>query len=487
MKFSKLEEQKLKDIAIAFSGSDRSYINSLIDEYDRYVSKGVKNSFGGQEQYIENLLARFSDNAVNSTYGLIWNAVDIPFDITHAKEPERDLKPLAKALANALEQRKTGFKQSLRHILKCFLEYGSGWIYVFNDYNGDLCHRVFSSREIARSLNIYNLPDVVYLDRGNDACTIVKTTETGQYHVYQKNISEKNTPEYIGKGEIPHSPILELSQTGGYNDKYPLGYGIKALSDLKRYHNIMQTLSSAANVGIHPIAYTSSGVNSQNKAGDSFFENTIGTPSNPILVDYAIGDKIFPIGYVPAPINSNDAWQLLQMSAVSIREAFNFIERLMTIKDNAQMTATEAQLRSQGDLSQVRDTIEVIFAFLNELHRTQLFLLKGHKDFKDWSDINPKDLNFFHTSIFKKSSDAQKISEISQGLDLAAKAIQFGAMAQQAGVDVIDSTSVLKEVASTTNLAMSSEKQSSTLASLFQNLTLDLPQQGASQNNTLAQ
>lgn len=459
-------ETKLKDRARDFGSTDRSIMNALILEYETYVNKRNK-ILNQQQDVVENLLSRFSDNAVNSTYGLVWNAVDIPFDITSAKEPERDFKQLAKILANVLEQRKTGFKTSLRHILKCYLEYGCGWIYVFNDYNGDIVHRVFSSTEVARSLNIYNRPDVVYLDRGEDACTIVEATEKGEYNVYQKNTKPNEKTEYLGYSSLPYTPIIELSQTGGYNDKYPLGYGLKALSDLKRYHETIRALSNAANAGLYPTAYASSGVNNQNKAT----QNLRGTIENPVIIDSSIGDKIFPLGYVPVPIDSKNAWEILQICMVNIRESFNFIDRLMTIKDNAQMTATEANIRSQSDLSQVRDTIEVIFSFLNELHRTQLFLLKDHDAFKDWKDVNPNDLNFFHTSIFKKSSDAQKIVEINQGLDISAKAIQLSSLAQQAGLsDVIDTSAVLKQVAETTNIALSSEKQNNTVTSLLQNL-----------------
>lgn len=469
----------LKEKALNFGSSERSMMHAAIKEYNSLVVRRSNSLAEFQlntngRTSVESVLSRFADDAVNSTYGMVWNAVDIPFTITSSTEPDRDFTELAKILATVLEQRKTGFKSSLRHILKCYLEYGSGWMYVFNDGDGNIVHRVFSVMEVARSLDIFNRPEVVVLDRGDDAFTLVHRKNHKEFHVTHKNTTSDNASNDASSGTIPYSPIIELSLTGNYNDKYPLGYGLKAISDLKRYDDIIHSLNEASGAGLRPIPFMSSGVNMANKADSRARAN-----AGQILIDSAIGDKIFPVGYIPAPINSVDAWRLFELASVNIRESFNFINRLLTIKDNAQMTATEAQIRSQSDLSQIRDTIEVIFSFLNDTHRAQLFILKDHELFKDWKDIDPNDLNFFHTSIFKKESDAQKIMEINQGLDIGMKAVQFGAMATQSGIgDVIDSRTVLRDVAKTTNIALSSEKQNlnSTLASLLQNVTQNINQ-----------
>lgn len=466
---------KLQDRAIEFGSSERTMLQQAIKEYENLVTRRSRTTETLQTSSVnttESVLSRFADDAVNSTYGLVWNAVEIPFTITSKKEPDRDLTKLAETLANKIEERQTGFKAALRHILKCYLEYGSGWIYVFHDPDGEIVHRVFSVREIARSLDIYNRPDVIYLDRGDDAFTLVHAIGKNEYKIIQRN-TENSRIKDVYSDPIPFSPILELSLTGGYCDKYPIGYGIKAISDLKRYDNIVKQLTVASVKTLNPVAYTSPSVNANNKSMIGI--NTpcpIGSIDNPIQIDAAIGDRIFPVGYIPTPINAVDAWRIFEIASVNIRESFNFINRLMTIKDNAQMTATEAQIRTSSDISQIRDTIEVIFSFLEELHKTQLFLLKDHPDFEEWKDIDPLDLKFIHTSIFKKESDAQKIMEINQGLDLAGKAIQVGNMVQQAGYgDVIDSRTMLRQVAETAKLATSNERQNSILASLLQDVT----------------
>lgn len=466
---------KLVEKATEFGNSERVILQQAIKEYESLVTRRSRNTTETLQtssvHATESVLSRFADDAVNSTYGLVWNAVDVPFTITYKKEPDRDLTKLAETLANTIEERKTGFKASLRHILKCYLEYGSGWVYAFNDPDGEIVHRVFSVREIARSLDIYNRPEVIHLDRGDEAFTLVQAMGKNKYKIIQRN-TENSRIQDIYSDPIPFSPILELSLTGGYGDKYPVGYGIKAISDLKRYDNIIKQLSLASIKTLNPLAYTSPSVNSNNKSMVGI--NTpcpIGTNDKPILVDTS-NDRTFPVGYIPVPINAVDAWRIFEIASVNIRESFNFINRLMTIKDNAQMTATEAQIRTTSDISQIRDTIEVIFAFLEELHKTQLFLLKDHPDFQEWKDLDPLDLKFTHTSIFKKESDAQKIMELNQGLDLAAKAIQVGNMVQQGGYgDVIDQRTMLREVAETAKVATSNERQSSILSSLLQNVT----------------
>lgn len=475
------DKKKVEDF---YSGQRQSLTQSIY-EYDDIVyyrnrGNGMVTSGKTPETTAsfatESTLNRFADDAVNSTYGMIWNAVEKPFSIEDFTQPDLDLSPLAEIMATVLEQQNTRFHQSLRHILRCFLEYGSGWMYVMFDAENGLKHRVFSIREVCRSKDMYLNPDCILLNRSgykyvDDDYSLFKKEKNGKWKI--EHVDNKIS---VKKSEMPFLPIQELSLTGKYDEMYPAGYGIRALADLKRYDNIIRVLTEKAAEGLNPIAYTSSSVNNQNRATNANIGNIgyipDGSREKPKVIDLIDASNL-PVGFVPSPISSADAWKIFEITSVNIRESFNFINRLLTIKDDAQMTATEVNVRTQADLSQVRDTVENIFSFLNEVHRVQFYFLKDTPEFKQWAHLDPANLNFFHTSIFKNQAKKNVLEEVNTGLDLVGKALQVLTAAQQAGVQFLDQEKILQDIAKNTRLALLDEQKTNALATI-----LDLISQG---------
>lgn len=444
---------------------DRSQLIKMIDEYNSLVHKRSKfnASYDSSATFaVETVLSRFSEDAVNTTYGMVWNALDKPFSIIDKTDLSLRFDDLENLLWNHLESKNSGFKTALRHALKCYLEYGSAWMYILpaKEKTEGLRHRVFSLKEIKRKLDIYLEPEQIYLDRGQNAYTFCERKET------KWKIHQKNDGDFLKESaEIDYCPILELSQTGIYSDIYPCGYGLKALADLKRYDNIVKKLTEVAGEAINPTYYTTSAINIANKSNIGY-PIEYGSRKNPLIVDDIMGARQ-PFGNIPHNVATADAWRIFEITSVSLRESFNFINRLLTIKDDAQMTATEAQIRSRSDLSQVRDTIETIFSWLNEVHKVQLYIMREQNLLDNFKNVKIENLMFLHTSIFKQEDEQKKIQQINTGLDLTAKLTQVVQILNQSGMQTLDTQAMINKISEMTELALSREQTPNALLSLL--------------------
>lgn len=447
------------------SNEQRARICTMINEYNALVHNRAKFSTifdANATTAVEGVLSRFSDDAVNTTFSMVWSSSSAPFRIIDLNDKDRDLSDVTEKLIHFLSAKNTDFKRALRHALRCFLEYGSAWIYVLIDTHGNLRHRVFSLLEIHRKLDMYNQPVEILLERGDDEFSFFEQNEKGFWEV---NHHDKGSMGLRGSKNLLINPLVELTQTGIYSDSYPIGYGLKALADLKRYDNIVKKLTEVAGDELNPIFYTTSGINNANKSL-ILANRSDGTRENPIIIDDVMGARM-PFGSIQNNANSVDAWRIFEIVSVSLRESFNFINRLMTIKDDAQMTATEAQIRTSSDLEQVRDTLDAVFDWLQKVNKAQLYTLFLRGDMPELKGVDISKLAFEYASVFKKKDEQNKLSSISVGLDLIAKITQVAQILRQSGGSELDQQAILAEVAKITQLALASEAQQSGLSDLL--------------------
>lgn len=428
---------------------NRTEIVNAIKEYNSLVHyrKACGSNFRDNTILaIDNTVQSIVEDVVSSTYGFVWNTESLPFTIRHSTQDTQEVRSfyqkVEQRLALEANSSATGFGKSLRQILKMYYEYGIGWLFLteFPDKKTFHCSTISPEYVYFKEDN-FNQLEVVAVVMSDKITYAEKKGE--KWNIYRTNEYESSV-EY--SEEISYQPFFRFSEIRNPHDRYPLGVGISILPEIKTLNNINSELSVSASRRLKPMRYQVAGANINNSA---HFAQQVGRNKDTeiLLKEQITKDRMLPFGFVQYPSDERPSYELLSMKITNIRERFGFVNRLLTIKDNVEMTATEANIRNQSDLTQLRDFTSSIYSdFLTDLNISMLKILKRYKKIgvdtgspegeeflipKSLSGKKLYDVIFSYTSVYRKMSQQQRLTEISAGLDLVAKTTQVAKVLQE--------------------------------------------------------
>lgn len=470
----KIEEKinKVKGIR-----SNRSTIVRAIREYSTLVHD--RNEFGGNMSTdvfaVDESIQPFVSDAVKAAFSLLWNPAGTPFKIVHNEKHLNDdeevinyYNEMAWMLETECNNTVTDFKYALEQCLKLMFEYGSAFMFLTRHKKSFFC-QALSLESVWVAYDTFRQIETVVITQSNGFDSLIEKdskSEKWLMHTKQENRRYKTT-------EYNYLPVFALfSEPPDVGRLFPIGAGLSSLPEIRKLNRIIIDLTRGAAAVLKPTEYRDAGQNIDNRGDDH-------TSAGGRVVDVEMGGAPthLPLGYIPAPSDPRPAWELWTQMITRIREKFGSINRLLTLKDNVQITATEANIRSQTDIDQLKNLLDNIFSrFLNPIHNAQLKLLKlNSKNLPPLPEVlkgKQYDVSFFHNSIFQRAEENQRAQEIQSAVAEFNNLIQVSANAQQSGLSTVSFEKLAAEIARLHGLPTQSLPSGGVPTDLLRNLII---------------
>lgn len=480
----RIEEEIKKIKAIK---NNRPDIVRAIQEYSTLVHDRSK--YGVQSQdtdvfAVDESIQPFVNDAVKAAFSLIWNPAGAPFRIVHDEKSLNDFEEVQeyyKEVAWVLEKEcnypDTDFKYALEQCLKLMFEYGSAFMFVTRREKSFFC-QALSLENIWLTFDTFRqIEKVVIRQRGDVSDLDTFIEKDGNHWVMYTPVGEKRYEETY----YDYLPVFMLfSDPPDIGRQYPIGAGLSSLPEIRKLNDIITDLTRSAAALLKPIEYRDPAQNQDNRADDTA---TVG--GRVVDLEIAGSTSHLPIGYVPVPSHPQPAWELWTQMLTRIREKFGSINRLLTLKDNVQITATEANIRSQTDLNQLKNLLDNIFSrFLNPIHNAQLKLLKVRaKDLPPLPGVlkgKQYNVTFYHNSIFQKAEERERAQDIQSAIGEFNNLIQVAANAKQSDLKGINFSGLATEITRLHNLPQEVLSHENMMGNLLSAFAESPPQQDTS-------
>lgn len=433
---------------------NRSHIVAAIKDYNGLVhTRSRYNKFETSVFAVEETVQPFVEDAVKSTFGMVWTSAEKPFRIVHNDKLIKDdpdviafYEEVEVVLINELNNVRTGFTRALEQCLKNYFEYGCTFVqlkevdedksFFCKAFNLCLAYPSFTETD--------KLDKLLITQEKQDIEILFKRKDLNKWTIHTLN--KKNE---ISALQVNYTPVYYMTQTPDNEMRFAIGQGLAALPEIKQMDSIVYDLTEACAKLLKPVHYYVAGLFTSK--GNSPIDDLDCGGREPVVIDAIPTDRIFPFGWAKIPSEVAPAIEILDRLIVKVREKFGFINRLFSIKATEQMTATEATIRTRADRNQTKHLQDMISGqLLSPLYESCLRILNGYKKLPKKPNIikDMYNITFVHSSIYQETEDEKRLAQINNGLTLLGNIIQFtNATSQIPNAPRIDSRQLATEIA----------------------------------------
>ena len=422
--------------------------NALVHARRHYDTSRMQNTTAFA---IEDSIQPFVEDAVKTTFAMTWDSIDAPFRIVHNDKEIAEQQEVFDyytdvtwIMQKKLNEVQSNFKFSFEQVLKMLFEHGTAISYIV-EHNKSFFSDTYSLEHCFIQFDTYKQVEAVCIAPTYNKTILFyrKTPDTWEMYVLEEDKITFST-------KVNYQPVFVVfGQPPNVNQTFPVGHGIASLPEIRKINSIIGDITYAAAESLKPQQYMDSAVNLENRSTVNLVKEG-GRTEGPLLLSVPPGTSQLPIGYIQSPNQPGPAWELWNQMMIKLREKFGFINRLLTLKDNVEITATEATIRSRADLNQVKNLLDnIFFRFLTPLHLSQMKILDKARELPVAPAVlNGKkfDVSFMHNSIFQRQEENQRLSEIRNGTLLINELLQVASNAQNAGMTSVSYATLVEEV-----------------------------------------